>query len=79
MSILREIQTQCAAVVHLTDDVSSSVRYRCFRRAKKKLRKQQRLLREVVVSSDQLTFSSADIDKEIIVFDGGQYHCNNIK
>ena len=60
-------RTQCAAVAYLTEGVSSAVRYRQLRRAEKKLRKQQRLVHEVVPSSDQVTFSSAYIDQEIIV------------
>jgi hypothetical protein len=41
----------------------------------KKLRKQQRILCEVVPSSDQVTFSISDIDQDIIVFDGGNSGC----
>ena len=59
--------TQCAAIAHLP--------VRQFCRAKNKFQKQQCLLREVVPSSDQVTFSSADIDQEIIVFDGGNSGC----
>ena len=68
-------RTQCAAVAHLTDGVSGRVCHRRFRRAKKKLQKQQRLLLEVVTSTDQFTLSYADIKADIIVFDGGNSSC----
>ena len=70
-------RTQCAAVAHLPDGVPSSIRRSRIRRAKKKLHKQQRLLREIVPSLDILnpTVSIEDIDKEILVFDGGNSDC----
>ena len=67
--------TQYAAVAYLTDSVSSSVGRRRLRRTENKLQKQQHLLLEVVPSSDQVTFSSAYIDQEIIVFGGGNVGC----
>jgi len=59
-------RTQGAAVAHLPDGVPSSIRRSRIRRAKKKLHKQQCLLREIVPSLDILnpTVSIEDIDKE---------------
>jgi hypothetical protein len=70
-------RTQCAAVAHLPDGVPSSIRRSRIRRGKKKLHKQQRLLRQIVPSLDILnpTVSVEDIDKEILVFDGGNSDC----
>ena len=55
--------TQCAAVAHLPDGVPSSIRRSRICRAKKKLHKQQRLLREIVPPLDILnpTVSIEDI------------------
>ena len=60
-------RTQCATVAYLTEGVSSAVCHRRLCCAERKLRKQQRLVHKVVPSSDQVTFSSAYIDQEIIV------------
>jgi len=47
--------------------------HRCNRRSKKKLRKQQNLLTEVIVppAIKQNLLSELDIDNEIVVVDGG--------
>ncbi len=60
-----------------------SLTWTCFRSrlsssippCKEKLQKQQFLLCKVVPLSDQFTFSIADINKDIIVFDGGNSSC----
>ncbi len=67
--------TQCATVAHLSDGVSGPIRHRHYLHAKKKLKKQQRLLLEVVPPSEQFTFSISDINENIIVFDGGHSSC----
>ena len=68
-------RTQCASVAYLSDGLSSSVRRRRNRRAKKKLQKQHSVLREVIVSSDHVPFSLCDIEDDIVVFDGGNMSC----
>jgi hypothetical protein len=68
-------RTQCAAVAHLPDGVSGPIYHRRLRRAKKKLQKQQRLLSEVVLPTDQVTISDDDIKADIIVFGGGNSSC----
>ena len=68
-------RTQCAAIAHFTDGLSGPVRHHRYLRAKKKLKKQQRLLLEVVPPSDQRTFSISKINENIIVFDGGNATC----
>ena len=68
-------RTQCAAAAHLPDLVSGPICHRRSRRAKKKLRKQHRLLKEVRPPSDQVIFSKDDIKNDIIVFDGGNSSC----
>ncbi len=67
--------TQCAAVAHKKDDISSVVCFCRYRRAKNKLQKQQRLLREVVILSGQRTISPLLIKEHIVVFDGGNMGC----
>ena len=68
-------RTQCASVAYSTDGISSSARRSRSHRAKKKLQKQQSLLREVAVSLDKFLFSISYIEDEIIVFDGGNSSC----
>ena len=68
-------RTQCASVAYLSDGLSSSVRRRRNRRAKKKLQKQRSVLREIIVSSDHVPFSLSDIEDEVIIFDGGNLSC----
>ena len=64
------LRTQCAAVA--TVDVESpTVFHRRLRRARKKSRKIDNLLREIVVPLTQVKLSINEIDSEIIVFDGG--------
>jgi hypothetical protein len=71
----RSLRTQGAAVAHTKGDVSTTVCHHRNCQALKKLRKQQCLLREVVLPPDQLKLSSKEIDDTIIVFDGGNSHC----
>jgi hypothetical protein len=68
-------RTQCDVVAHKKDNISSVVCFCCYRRAKNKLQKQQRLLREVVIPSGQRTISPLVIKEHIIVFDGGNMGC----
>jgi len=68
-------RTQCAAAAHLPNLVSGPVRHRRSRRAKKKLKKQQRLLVEISQPDSRILFSTEDIDKEVVVFDGGNSSC----
>ncbi len=62
--------TQCAALASV-DAYCPSV-FNCrLCRARNKRRKQDRLLREIVVPPTQVKMSTTEIDSEIIVFDGG--------
>jgi hypothetical protein len=64
------LRTQCAAVA--TGEVlSPTVFYRRLCRARKKQRKQDQLLREIIVPSTQVKISTTQIHSDIIVFDGG--------
>ncbi len=71
--------TQCAAVAHTKGDVSMIVHHCRNCQAMKKLKKQQRLLQEVVAPPDQLKLSTKEIDNNIIMFDGGNSHCPPIR
>jgi hypothetical protein len=53
--------------------------HRCNCQAMRKLKKQQRLLQEVVVSPDQLKLSTRENEDNIIVFEGGNSHCPPIR
>ncbi len=65
--------TQCAAVASV-DAFCPCVFHRCLCRARIKRRKQDCLLREIVIPSNQVKMSTTEIDSEIIVFDeGGGY------
>ena len=66
------LRTQSASISHLETTSSLKSQHRRNHRAKKKFRKQQRLLREVIVPNDQIhTFTSHEIEQHIIVVDGG--------
>jgi len=68
------IRTQAALVAYIELPVhKKKVWHRRNRRLKKKLRKQQNLLTEVIVPTaiKQNLLSESDIEKEIIVGDGG--------
>ena len=66
------LHMQSASISHLETTSSLKSQHRRNRRAKKKFRKQQRLLREVIVPNDQIhTFTSHEIEQHIIVVDGG--------
>ena len=58
--------TQCASVAYSTDGISSSVRHSRSGRAKKKLQKQQSLLREVAVSLDKYLFASPTLKMKLL-------------
>jgi hypothetical protein len=58
--------TQCASVAYSTNDISSSVRCSRSLRAKKKLQKQQSLLREVAVSLDKFLFASPTLKMKLL-------------
>ena len=66
------LRTQSASISHLETTTSLKSQHRRNRRAKKKFRKQQRLLREVIVPNHKIhTFTSHEIEQHIIVVDGG--------
>ncbi len=62
--------TQCAATA-AADVLSPIVFHCCLCQARKKLKKQERVLREVAVSMTQLKITTSKINNEVIVFDGG--------
>jgi hypothetical protein len=62
--------TQCAAVASV-DAFCPSVFHHHLCCARNKRRKQDCLLREIVIPSNQIKMSTTEIDSEIIVFDGG--------
>ncbi len=62
--------TQCAAAAWM-DVKSPKVFHRRLRRAKKKQRKIEEILHEVIVPPNQFKLTPQEIDAEIIVFDGG--------
>mgnify|MGYP006146831185 FL=1 len=64
------LRTQCASVAS-ADAHCATVFHRRLRRAQKKRRKQDHLLREIVVPPHQNKLSTTEIDSDIIVFDGG--------
>jgi hypothetical protein len=72
------LRTQIAAAAHL-DATSPKVFHRRFRRAKRKRKKTKGLLEEVFLPANLFTLSSELIDREIIVFDGGNPHTPPIK
>jgi hypothetical protein len=65
--------TQCASVAYRELPTTKKVRNRCNCCARKKLKKQESLLTEATVPQSILTnlLSTHEINKEIIVFDGG--------
>ena len=64
------LRTQCAAAASANAHCPT-VFHRRNRRARKKRRKQDLSLREMVVPPNQVKFSLAEIDSKIIVVDGG--------
>jgi hypothetical protein len=64
------LRTQCAAAASL-QVMSPTVFHRRIRRARKKQRKQDRMLHEIRVPPTQVLLSPNQIDSDIIVFDGG--------
>jgi hypothetical protein len=64
------LRTQCATVASV-DAFCPSVFHRCLCRARHKRRKQDCLLREIVIPSNQVKMFTTEIDSEIIVFDEG--------
>ena len=65
------LRTQCAAAANLFVK-SPKVLHRRSRRAKKKQRNTEQLLREVTVPPNQFTMTCKQIESKIIVFDGGK-------
>ncbi len=64
------LRTQCAAAA--AADVLSPIVFHCHLcQAREKLKKQERVLREVVVPMTGLKITTSKIDNEGIVFDGG--------
>jgi hypothetical protein len=49
--------------------------HRRMRRLKKKQKKQEAMLRDMIVPTTQYKFSRAEIDNDIIVIDGGIHPC----
>jgi hypothetical protein len=70
---LSSLRTQCASVAYRELPTTKNVRHCRNRRARKKLKKQESLLTEATVPQPILTnlLSTHEINKEIIVFDGG--------
>ena len=76
------IRMQAASVSYIELPVhKKKVWHRCNRRSKKKLRKQQNLLSEVIVppTIKKNLLSESDIDNEIIVVDGGDNGDHSIR
>ena len=72
------LRTQCAAAANLFVK-SPKVLHRRSRRAKKKQRNTEQLLREVTVPPNQFTMTCKQIESKIIVFDGGEPNSPLIK
>ena len=64
------LRTQCAAVAS-ADAHFATVFHRRLRRARKKRRKQDQHLREMIVPPNQVKMSNAEIDSKVLVVDGG--------
>jgi hypothetical protein len=64
------LRTQCAAVAS-ADAHFATVFHRRLRRARKKRRKQDQHLREMIVPPNQVKMSNAEINSKILVVDGG--------
>ncbi len=69
------LRTQCAAVASV-DAFCPSVFHRHLHRVRNKCCKQDCLLRDIVIPSNQVKMSTTEVDSEIIVFDGGGYICH---
>jgi hypothetical protein len=67
------VRTQCASIAHMKT-VSYKAFHRRHLRARNKTSKQRRLLREVIVPTNQFKICHQDIHDHITVFDGG---CHN--
>jgi hypothetical protein len=67
------LRTQAVSIAHIEQPVHKKARHRCTRRAKKKFLKQKKLLTEVILphSIKQNLLSASDIEKEIVIVDGG--------
>jgi len=67
------LRTQAASIAHIEQDFHKKARHHRNRHAKKKIMKQKKLLTEVILpqSFKHTLLSASDIDKEIIVVDGG--------
>jgi hypothetical protein len=67
------IRTQAASIAYSEQPVHKKTRQRRSRRSKKKLRKQLKLLTEVIVPTTikQNLLSESDIENEVVVVDGG--------
>jgi hypothetical protein len=67
------LRTQAASIAHIEQDFHKKARHRRNRRAKKKMRKQNKLLTEVILpqSFQHTLLSDSDVEKEVIVVDGG--------
>ena len=67
------LRTQCASVAYRELPTTKKAHHHRNRRARKKLKKQESLLTEATVPQSILTnlLSTHEINKEIIVFDGG--------
>jgi hypothetical protein len=71
---LLSLRTQCTSIAHSDGLISNTVHHRCNHRARKNIKKQQQTLQEIVVPISQVKLSTNKIDKNIIVFDGGNIH-----
>ena len=67
------MRTQSASIAH-TAPVSYKALHRRLQRAKNKMAKQQRLLREVNVPSGQFNMTHQELHDVVTVFDGGCYN-----
>jgi hypothetical protein len=70
---LSSLCTQAASIAHIEQEVHKKACHHRNRRTKKKMLKQKKLLTEVILpeSIKHTLLSASDIDKEIIVVDGG--------
>jgi hypothetical protein len=67
------IRTQAASIAYIEQPVHKKARHRWSRRSKKKLRKQLKLLTEVIVPTtiQENLLSESDIVNKVVVVDGG--------
>ncbi len=66
-------RTQAASVAYLEEPCTKKVRHHCNRHVKRKYKKQNQLLSEVVVPAhiQKNLLANHDVEKDILVFDGG--------